>query len=493
MIGLFVSNIRHLRDAKDNKTPPDDRQRGPLRPADLITARRRVNGATAAFAFRLCDIAAIVIWAGSAALGAGYRGWERLLFLQPILTLAGLSAVAIYKFPKGERLRAHLALLGAVVAGSFILTVLIAIHSVPRAVIVNWALVWSVPAVAALGLMHLTWWGLFQRWRRRGMLTPNIVVIGATVQTQRLISGLLASREANVIGIFDDRASRRPSALLGVPVLGKIDDLISHRIVPYVDSIVIGVAAEARTRVLQLEEQLSVLPNEILVIDEGAHRAVAAIGGLALTRLAGRRFSPVGTVVKRTTDLIFASGALIVLSPIMLIVALAIVLDSKGPIFFRQRRHGLNNEEILIFKFRSMRHECSDQTADRQVRINDDRVTRVGRFIRRTSLDELPQLFNIIRGEMSIVGPRPHAIGMKTADSEAALLLRNYAQRHRLKPGLTGWAAVNGSRGPVDDIVLLQDRIALDLEYVDKQSFWLDLWIMLRTLPCLLEDKSAVR
>ncbi len=489
-----MSNVRQLRDSnKTGRTPPDDRARGPLRPADLISARRRANGATAAFAMRVCDAAALFLWGVAAALGAGFHGWGRLLLLQPVITFAGLSAVAIYRFPKGERLRAHLALLVAVAAASFAAAMLIAFQAVARPVLVDWTWRWALPATGALAALHLVWWGLFQHWRRRGMLTPNIVVIGATVQTQRLISGLLASREANVIGIFDDRAGRRPTALLGVPVLGRIDDLIAHRIVPYIDSIVIGVDAGARARVLELTDQLSVLPNEILVIDEDAHRAVAAIGGLALSHLAGRRFSPVGAVVKRTTDLILASAALILLSPVMVVIAIAIVLDSGGPVFFRQRRHGLNNEEILIFKFRSMRDECADPRAHRQVRTNDDRVTRVGRFIRKTSLDELPQLLNIIRGEMSIVGPRPHAVGMKTADTEAAMLLRNYAQRHRLKPGLTGWAAVNGSRGPVDDIVLLKDRIALDLEYVDKQSFWLDLWIMLRTLPCLLGDKTNVR
>lgn len=488
---MVLSNVHQLRDPNNKAEPSVDRQRGSLRPADLISARRRVNSATASFAFRLCDAGAILFWAAAAAVSAGLHGWERLLLLQPLITLAALSAVAIYNFPKGERLRAHMALLGAVIAGAFLATVVLAIHDVSRPAMVRWTLHWALPATAALAIMHLGWWGLFQSWRRRGILTPNIVVIGATVQTQRLISGLLASREANVIGVFDDRATRRPTSLLGVPVLGKIDDLIAHRIIPYVDSIVIGVDSEARTRVTQLEEQLSVLPNEILLIDERAHRAVAAIGGLALSRLAGRRFNPAGAALKRVTDLIFASVALVILSPVMLIVALAIVLDSRGPIFFRQRRHGLNNEEILVFKFRSMRHECADPTAHRQVQDNDERVTRVGRIIRRTSLDELPQLINIIRGEMSIVGPRPHAIGMKTADSEASLLLRNYAQRHRLKPGLTGWAAVNGSRGPVDDVVLLQDRIALDLEYVDKQSFWLDLWIMLLTLPCLLGDQNT--
>jgi lipopolysaccharide/colanic/teichoic acid biosynthesis glycosyltransferase len=139
-------------------------------------------------------------------------------------------------------------------------------------------------------------------------------------------------------------------------------------------------------------------------------------------------------------------------------------------VFFRQRRHGFNNEEIVVWKFRSMRADAADAKAERQVSANDDRVTRTGRFLRSTSLDELPQLINVVRGEMSLVGPRPHAIGMKTGEVESARLVAEYAHRHRIKPGMTGWAAINGSRGPL-----------------------LDLRIMAMTVPSLLGDRHAVR
>jgi lipopolysaccharide/colanic/teichoic acid biosynthesis glycosyltransferase len=162
-------------------------------------------------------------------------------------------------------------------------------------------------------------------------------------------------------------------------------------------------------------------------------------------------------------------------------------------VFFRQRRHGFNNEAILVWKFRSMRHEAADAKAARQVTADDDRVTKVGKFIRKTSLDELPQLFNVLRGEMSMVGPRPHAIGMKSGDVESEKLVARYAHRHRMKPGVTGWAAINGSRGPVDTAELVQERVALDIEYIERQSFWLDLYIIAMTIPCLLGDRSAVR
>jgi lipopolysaccharide/colanic/teichoic acid biosynthesis glycosyltransferase len=177
----------------------------------------------------------------------------------------------------------------------------------------------------------------------------------------------------------------------------------------------------------------------------------------------------------------------------MLGVALAVRLDSPGPILFRQRRHGFNNEEIVVWKFRSMRHDVADASASRQVTADDQRITRVGRFIRQTSLDELPQLFNVLTGDMSLVGPRPHAIGMKSGDKESAGLVAEYAHRHRIKPGVTGWAAIHGSRGPVDTAELVRRRVSLDVEYIDRQSFWLDLYILAMTIPCLMGDRSAVR
>ena len=198
-------------------------------------------------------------------------------------------------------------------------------------------------------------------------------------------------------------------------------------------------------------------------------------------------------LAKRAQDVIIALIALFVAAPIMLMVALAIKLDSPGPVFFRQRRHGFNNEEIVVWKFRSMRVEATDHKAARQISADDDRVTRVGKFIRKTSLDELPQLINVLTGEMSLVGPRPHAIGMKTGEVESSRLVAEYAHRHRMKPGMTGWAAINGSRGAVDTPELVRRRVALDVEYIERQSFWLDLWIIAVTIPVLLGDRMAVR
>ena len=188
------------------------------------------------------------------------------------------------------------------------------------------------------------------------------------------------------------------------------------------------------------------------------------------------------------------SGTLLVLlSPLFALISLAVRLDSPGPVFFRQRRHGFNNEEIVVWKFRTMRIEATDHQAVRQVTADDDRVTRVGRILRSTSLDELPQLLNVFGGTMSLVGPRPHAIGMRTGEEESAGLVADYAQRHRIKPGMTGWAAIKGSRGPLHTADDVRRRVTLDVYYIDRQSFWLDAWILVMTVPSVFGDRSAIR
>jgi exopolysaccharide biosynthesis polyprenyl glycosylphosphotransferase len=313
----------------------------------------------------------------------------------------------------------------------------------------------------------------------------------------RLIASALESRDVAVLGIFDDRAARAPAQIQGVPVLGDTSALLDHRVLPFVDRIVIGVPASAQMRVRQLIERLEWLPNEIALLLDGdsaeADAAYARIADLPLAHVAGTQTDEARAFAKRVVDVVVGVAALIIAAPVMAVVAIAIRLESPGPALFRQRRHGFNNEEIVVWKFRSMRHETADAKAARQVSAGDDRVTRVGRFIRKTSLDELPQLINVLMGEMSLVGPRPHAVGMKTGDVESARLVAEYAHRHRMKPGMTGWAAIHGSRGPVDTPELVRRRVALDVEYIERQSVWLDLYIIAMTIPCLLGDRSTVR
>jgi exopolysaccharide biosynthesis polyprenyl glycosylphosphotransferase len=191
-------------------------------------------------------------------------------------------------------------------------------------------------------------------------------------------------------------------------------------------------------------------------------------------------------------DKIVGTAMLIVLSPVMALTALAIKLDSRGPVLFKQKRYGFNNDLIEVYKFRSMRVEDSDATAAKLVTKGDPRVTRVGRFIRKTSLDELPQLFNVVfNGNLSLVGPRPHAVNAKAEARRYDEAVDGYFARHRVKPGLTGWAQINGWRGETDTHEKIQNRVEHDLYYIENWSVLFDLYILLRTPFALLNTESA--
>jgi Undecaprenyl-phosphate glucose phosphotransferase len=480
-------------------------RRGPFRPDVWRNARQRHASRLAAHYFRALDVLAVVgvtlLCAWAAASGPLLHAplSQVLPFALGALTVLGLlRSLGRYRFARGQRTALHLASVAAIVAAGAMVAMATgwALQG-PRAQWAAW-LVWAALVMVTLNGLHIGWSSIVARWRASGALTPNIVLVGATRHAEALIREALKRRDLNVLGIFDDRLARSPRAIEGVPVLGTADDLLTHKMTPYVDRIVLAIDPKAEARVRDLTARLRTLPNEVTLLVEPKDEAETRT---ALNRLAAAPLADVQGPVdddrrafnKRLQDLIFGLTALVLLSPVMAGVALAIRMDGPGPIFFRQRRHGFNHEEIVVWKFRSMKPESADATASRQVTHDDDRITRIGKFIRKTSLDELPQLLNVITGEMSLVGPRPHAIGMKTGHVESARLVAEYAHRHRIKPGMTGWAAIHGSRGPLHTAQDVRRRVQLDIDYVENQSFWLDLWIMAVTLPVLLGDRAAVR
>jgi len=476
-------------------------RRGPMRPAKLAPVRRRISGRVLARRLRQADLtalAAATAWVLSRAHGGllavtlGEAGPE---ILGALAAAAALKAAQTYDLGPRETLWPHLLKTAAATALGGVLALA---GSAAGFVAPAEAGLFELSLVSGLSVLHAFDWMLVRRWRKAGRLTPNVVVVGATPNAQKLIEAAMASREVAVLGVFDDRASRIPPSIHGVPVLGDTKALMTHKLIPFVDRIVITVAPSAQTRVRELMERLKLLPNAVtLFMDmEGVDAQRAALSRLTeapLTQVSGERAEDGRETAKRAQDLVFGVLALLAAAPIMAATALAVRLDSPGPIFFRQRRHGFNNEVINVWKFRSMRHDAADATAARQVSADDDRVTRVGKVIRRLSLDELPQLFNVLGGEMSLVGPRPHAIGMKTDGAEAAAFVAEYAWRHRMKPGITGWAQINGSVGALETAEQVRRRVALDVDYIERQSFWLDLYILIMTLPALLGDKTSVR
>lgn len=328
-----------------------------------------------------------------------------------------------------------------------------------------------------------------------GLIARRAVVAGGGEEAARLIRGL-AERRGNDIrlhGIFDDRDDdRSPTQVLGVPKIGGYDDLLRFVRASEVDLVIIALPFEAEERIAWLLEAFRVLPVEVGLSTYSKDYAFEQAGSApSLSRLS-HSFAPHCRLTKRVFDLFFALAALAMLWPILIATAIAVRLDSPGPIFFRQPRHGYNDRVIDVLKFRSMYHAATDTAARQVVTRGDPRVTRVGRFIRRSSIDELPQLFNVLRGDLSLVGPRPHAVEAQSSQQERfSQIVDGYSARHRLPPGITGWAQINGWRGEIDAPDKLAARFEYDMYYIENWSFWLDLKILLRTPLSLLSSKGA--
>lgn len=485
--------------------PKGAARRGPFRPEVWLNARQRGAARLAPHYFRAIDASLAVALALACAWTAAPGGLIHapLALILPyaagtVVMLWLMRRMDLYRFGRDQGLGVHLARVTTcgLIGGGMALALTAAFA--PGTGTITAVLVWAALATVTLYGLHLVWRDMVGRWRASGALTPNVVIVGATKNAEAVIQEALKRRDLNVLGVFDDRLARAPEAVAGVPVLGRAEDLLTHRMTPYVDKIVLAIDPRAEARVRELTGRLAVLPTPVtLMVDpHGEDERNAALERLARTPLASLE-GPVDpdrkAFHKRIQDLTLGLAALTVLAPVLGLIALAVRLDSPGPAFFRQRRHGFNHEEIVVWKFRTMRQETADATASRQVTADDDRITRLGRFLRSTSLDELPQLLNVVQGEMSLVGPRPHAIGMKTGEIESARLVADYAHRHRIKPGMTGWAAIKGSRGPLHSAADVRRRVQLDVDYIERQSFWLDLWIMMVTVPVLLGDRLAVR
>jgi Undecaprenyl-phosphate glucose phosphotransferase len=341
---------------------------------------------------------------------------------------------------------------------------------------------------------------LVRRWTRQGRLDRRTVVVGAGTSGEALISAMSGQRDSDVhiVGVFDDRGDDRSSPMCeGVAKLGTVDDLVEFARQTRVDLVIFSLPITAESRILQMLKKLWVLPVDIRL---SAHtnklrfrpRSYSYIGNVPVLDIFDRPIADWDVVMKWLFDKVVGTLALIALSPVMLAVAIAIKLDSRGPVLFKQRRYGFNNELVEVYKFRSMYVEHTDRTASRLVTKDDPRVTRVGRFIRRTSLDELPQLFNVVfTGNLSLVGPRPHAVHAKAEDHLYDEAVDGYFARHRVKPGITGWAQINGWRGETDSKEKIQRRVEHDLYYIENWSILFDIYILARTPFALLSSKGA--
>jgi Undecaprenyl-phosphate glucose phosphotransferase len=337
-----------------------------------------------------------------------------------------------------------------------------------------------------------------RRLARKGRLYRRAAIYGTGAVTAELISQLEAdlSGDIRICGIFDDRDDERSVSLIsGFPRLGGLADLVAFGRSTRLDLVILALPISAEDRLATVMKSLSVLPAEIKLPARATKlrftpSTYSHVGTVAMIDLYDKPITDWGTVSKWVFDKVVGISALVLLAPLMACIAVLIKLDSPGPVLFRQKRYGFNNDLIEIYKFRSMFADRCDATAANLVTKDDARVTPIGRFIRTTSLDELPQLLNVVFGHLSLVGPRPHAMQAKAGTQLYDEVVDGYFARHKVKPGITGWAQINGWRGETDTAEKIQQRVLHDLYYIENWSVFLDAYILMLTPYALIAKRE---
>jgi Undecaprenyl-phosphate glucose phosphotransferase len=362
---------------------------------------------------------------------------------------------------------------------------------VSRVWVFSWFLVSSFLICVGRGLTK----SLFYKMAQTGQLSRRIVIVGASKQCEQFLHQMKLNNEPwfNIVGIFDDRQERTGKTFHGYPVLGTLEDVLDHSRRNTVDDIIISLPWSADQRIKGIIQKLEELPVNIRLCPDLAgfinlNVKYSALAEIPMLDMVNKPLDGVNYFLKMLLDKIFSTLTLILISPMLLIIALAIKLDSPGPVFFRQQRYGFNNKFFTVYKFRTMSQESCRNLGGEQARKDDPRVTSLGKFLRKYSLDELPQFFNVFEGTMSLVGPRPHPINL---DDKFSKIINGYFARQRVKPGITGWAQVNGWRGETDTKEKMDNRYKHDIFYIKNCSIWLDLKILFKTVWVVISGNNA--
>lgn len=350
-----------------------------------------------------------------------------------------------------------------------------------------WVTYWFSAAYISLVIVRSAFSLLLHRWRLQGRLTYNVVVVGAGNVGARLVRHLDRHKGTGIriLGLFDDRRTRIPHTIGDHRVIGTVDDLLLFVRTNRVDQIVIAISWSAEQRLAEMLQQLQTVAVDVTLCPGAAafelpNMGYGDVGGVPMLTVLKPPLTGWSRITKGIADRALAFTVLMALWPMLIAISTAIKLTSPGPIFFSQRRYGFNNNEISVLKFRSMRWDPDDDPdQSNQTKRNDPRITRIGAFLRQTSLDELPQLINVLVGDMSLVGPRPHAVAH---NEEYAQTIDKYLVRHKVKPGITGWAQVNGLRGETRSPELMRRRVQYDLDYIENWSLLFDLKILALTV-----------
>ena len=381
----------------------------------------------------------------------------------------------------------------------FLASLAILTHSGSAAIGSTALVQWLLLAATASIVFRSAYGRLCRRWHKNGQLARRAALIGGGPAAEEVLAGLKSHLETEiaVVGIFDDRDdARSPPSVAGCTKLGTVETLLDFARRVRLDVLLVTLPVSAEGRVIELLRKLSVLPVDIRLSAHAQQlryrpRAYSNIGSVPFLDLFDKPIAGWNAVLKAAEDRFLAAFAIIFLAPLMAAIWLAVRLDSKGPAIFKQKRYGFNNELIEVYKFRSMYADRGDPDARQLTIRGDPRVTRVGRFIRRASLDELPQLFNVLKGELSMVGPRPQAPMAGVNNTVYADIVEEYFARTRVKPGITGWAQVNGWRGNTDTPEKIKRRVEFDLYYIENWSLLFDLYILALTPLSLLDTENA--
>ena len=480
------------------------RSRAEFRPA---TRHNRLSPMVTAGIVRACDAAAMI--------GTGFA--VHLLYLSP-------SHPFDWSYPAAIALLSTLSLIGLQAAGCYTIGALRSFARTGAKISFTWLLVflgatalvfflktgntfsrvwlgaWFLSGLVALLVERFLVARYVDAATLAGRFDRRTAIVGGGEPANEIIRLLQAQPDTGIqiVGIYDDRDSdRSPPIVGGYAKLGTVSDLVEDARRHPLDLVIFTVPIAAENRLLQMLGKLWVLPIDIRLSAHASKlklrpRSYSYIGSVPVLDVFDRPIADWDHVVKWLFDKIVGSVLLVLCAPILLLAAIAVKLDSRGPVLFRQRRYGFNNELVEILKFRSMHVDQSDATASRLVTKNDPRVTRVGRFLRKSSIDELPQLINVVfKGNLSLVGPRPHAIQAKAENRLYDQVVDSYFARHRVKPGITGWAQINGWRGETDTEEKLQRRVEHDLYYIENWSIFLDAYILLATPFALLKHENA--
>jgi Undecaprenyl-phosphate glucose phosphotransferase len=488
---------------------PAVERRRRLSPAALAVASQRVRrayspiviaGAVRIADFTLLSIVGIALYLGYVVPLSGFR-WEYVAAIigMAMTTVICFQAADIYQV---QIFRGQLRQMTRMISSwAFVFLLFIGVSFFAKLggeISRLWLTAFFVVGLAALVASRLFLRSLVRGWARDGRLDRRTIIVGSDESGEELVRALKVQEDSDieVLGVFDDRNDTRSlESCAGSPKLGKVDDIIEFARRTRVDLVLFALPISAETRILAMLKKLWVLPVDIRL---SAHtnklrfrpRSYSYLGKVPTLDVFEAPITDWDLVMKWLFDRLVGGLLLLLALPVMALVALAIKLDSRGPVLFRQKRFGFNNERIDVFKFRSLYHDQADPLASKVVTRNDPRVTRVGRIIRKTSLDELPQFFNVVfTGNLSLVGPRPHAVQGKLQNRMFDEAVDGYFARHRVKPGITGWAQINGWRGEIDNEEKIQKRVEFDLYYIENWSVLFDLFILLRT-PLALMTKS---